>query len=311
MRTRQAQLIIFLLLFTQVNVFACINGETKILKNGVFIYEDHEGTIPYGHQFNRLNFENVKRELDSLYKKNHDLDYLSDIGYVLIIEGKYSDALAIYLEIEKKAPNRYSTASNIGTIYELLGDDQKAYIWIQKAIRLNPNAHDGSEWLHLKILEAKLNKLKNPDSNFFFSTSFGTFNHVQTELSDRKIERLIRDIYYQLNERITFIKEKDVIIAHLLFELGNLCLLEGKKYDALQNLKMAKEYGLNSELLNRRIAFAEGLNWSGSAEGSYRTSQTTYKTVYNPEKTILLIISILAGCALLVYACKTIRKKKK
>ena len=244
MKTKSIKLITLILLFVHGSIFGCINGETKVLKNGLFIYEDHYGSIPFGHKFNRFNFEKVKKELDSLYKKTNDLDYLSDIGYVLIIEGKYVEALNLYLEIEKKSPNRYSTASNIGTIYELLGDNKKAYFWIEKGIQINPSSHAGSEWLHLKILEAKINAEKNLDSNFFFSTSFGTFNNPQTELSDAKIEKLISDTYYQLNERITFIKDNDIIIANLLFDLGNLCLIESKYHEALEILKMAKEYGL-------------------------------------------------------------------
>ena len=120
MKSKSIKLITLILLFVHGSIFGCINGETKVLKNGLFIYEDHYGSIPFGHKFNRFNFEKVKKELDSLYKKTNDLDYLSDIGYVLIIEGKYTEALNLYLEIEKKSPNRYSTASNIGTIYDLL-----------------------------------------------------------------------------------------------------------------------------------------------------------------------------------------------
>lgn len=310
MKSKSIKLITLILLFVHGSIFGCINGETKVLKNGLFIYEDHYGSIPFGHKFNRFNFEKVKKELDSLYKKTNDLDYLSDIGYVLIIEGKYAEALNLYLEIEKKSPNRYSTASNIGTIYELLGDNKKAYFWIEKGIQINPSSHNGSEWLHLKILEAKINAEKNLDSNFIFSTSFGTFNNPQTELSDAKIEKLISDTYYQLNERITFIKDNDIIIANLLFDLGNLCLIENKYHEALQILKMAKEYGLESELLNRRIAYCEGINKSCSDDARFNTTRTYYTNVYNAEKTILLILSIIGFCVLLYYLFKKYRTKK-
>lgn len=309
MKTKSIKLISLFLFFVYGSIFGCINGETKVLKNGVFIYEDHEGSIPFGHKFNTLNFEKVKTELDSLYKKTNDLDYLSDIGYVLIIEGKYLEALKLYLEIEKKSPNRYSTASNIGTIYELLGDNKNAYFWIEKGIQINPSSHNGSEWLHLKILEAKIKAEKNLNSNFFFSTSFGTFNNPQTELSDAKIEKLISDIYYQLNERITFIKGNDIIIATLLFDLGNLCLIERKYYEALQILKMAKEYGLESELLNRRIAYTEGIYTSCKDEARFNTTRTHYRNIYNVEKTILLILSIIGFCVLIYYLFNKYRTK--
>src|SRR5688500_12309041 len=102
--------------------FACLNGETKVLKDGTMLYADREGNhVPFGHDFYNIPFEYVLKQLDSLYKATKDPDYLSDRGYILILLKKYDEAIKLYLEIEKIQPNRYSTASNIGTAYELNG----------------------------------------------------------------------------------------------------------------------------------------------------------------------------------------------
>ena len=85
-----------------------------------------------------------------------DLDYLSDKGFVLIISGRYSEAIDLYLQIEKLEPNRYSTASNIGTAYEMIGENEKALHWIKRAVAIDPASHDNSEWIHVNILEAKI-----------------------------------------------------------------------------------------------------------------------------------------------------------
>ncbi|WP_278034215.1 tetratricopeptide repeat protein [Flavobacterium nitratireducens] len=205
-----------------MNSFACLNGETKELKNGILVYEDYSGIVPYGHNFYVDNFQKLIKELDSLYKVKKDIDYLSDKGYVLTVEGKYKEALTIYLEIEKLRPNRYSTASNVGTIYELLGDNQKALFWINKAIQLNPTSHEASEWLHSKILQAKLGGSKYINADFLINTNFGNDDEPRSNLSKSQRESLMKALYYQLNERVTFIKNEDPIIGVLLFELGNL-----------------------------------------------------------------------------------------
>ncbi|MRX66527.1 hypothetical protein SAMN06265349_102431 [Flavobacterium resistens] len=239
--------------------FACLNGETKILKNGAYAYQDYDGINPKGHFFFEGDFPRLIIELDSLYKKTRDLDYLSDKGYLLIVQKKYDEALKLYLNIEKIKPNRYSTASNLGTLYELMGENQKAYNWIKKSIAINPKSHEGSEWLHLKILEAKIKNLKDISGEFLINTNFGTSREPKTKLSKKEIEELAQSIYFQVNERMSFIEPKDKIISILLFELGNLATLLGENNSALDTYRTAREYGYDGDLIvERMINSAQG-----------------------------------------------------
>lgn len=233
--------------------FACLNGDTKVLKNDVEVYFDEHKLVPIGHRFVVENFPKLIEDLDALYKKTNDIDYLSDKGYVLIIDRKYKEALKLYLEIEKIKPNRYSTASNLGTLYELMGKNQKAYEWIKKSIAINPESHKGSEWLHLKILEAKINHLKDVSGAFLIATTFGSEIVPKSALSKKELEKLETALYYQLNERITFIKPKDHIISVLLFELGNIALIKKDYLSASEIYDLSKKYGLQNELINNRI----------------------------------------------------------
>ncbi|WP_035695081.1 tetratricopeptide repeat protein [Flavobacterium soli] len=281
-------LVVLFVLFSLKSV-ACLNGETKTLANGLTLYEDFEGMILRGHDFFTIEFEKVFNELDSLYNKTKKIEYLSDKGYLLVIQGKYQDALNLYLDIEKTHPNRYSTASNLGTIYELIGDNLNALKWIKKSVAISPDSHSGSEWLHIKILEAKMNP-NMISSEFFTKTSFGNFDMPVSDLSWDKTEKLSKSIYYQLNERISFIKSEDPIIALLLFELGNLAMLESEFLQANQIFKMAKDYGYQSVLLEKRISFING--YLANKKENHKT-ETIYTTKVNYEKTALLIISIL------------------
>lgn len=296
--------------------FACLNGDTKVLKNGVQVYVDYEGIVPHGHEFFTEDFPKLIIELDKLYKETNDIDYLSDKGYLLILEGKYQEALKLYLEIEKIKPNRYSTASNLGTLYELMGENQKAYEWIKKSIRLNPESHKGSEWLHLRILETKVTKIENITGQFFINESFGEEAIPKTKLSKKELEDLEKALYYQLNERITFIKPKDKVISILLFELGNIAIINKDYLSASQIYELSKKYGFQEELINKRIilCYEKWLHYySSKAEelemqkgGSFRLEGYQIDVVV-----ISLIVVSFLFLSLLIYCIVLFRKLKK
>ncbi len=225
-----------------------------VLKDGTFLFEDREGNVPYGHMFNSdENFNDGIKQLDSLYKKTKKLDYLSDKGLLLILLKRYNEAVNLYLEIEKLQPNRYSTASNIGTAYELLGQDQKALQWIKKSVAIDAKSHKNSEWIHIKILEAKIKGQEFITTNFLLNTDFGLDLTPKTTLNQDELKKLSDALYYQLNERVSFVEPKEKIVAQLLFDLGNVAFLLGNYNDASSDYEEAKRYGFTGQLLEQRI----------------------------------------------------------
>ncbi len=301
---------ILLLLFLASNYsFACLNGETKELKNGVFVYEDHQGSCPYGHDFYIDNFPKLINDLDSLYIATKDLDYLSDKGYVLIIQGKYLEAIDVYEKIEKLEPNRYSTASNVGTIYELIGENKKAYDWIKKAIRINTKSHNESEWLHLKILEAKINGESYITSDFLLNLNFGNNPVPNSKLTKKERDNLIKALYYQLNERISFIKSNDKIISLLLFELGNLLSLNKDYYSAECVYNKAIEYGFCGKLLSQRLDYLSKSLFIKQIDEEHKI-KNKYEFIQN-ENNILKVIVTVSTILLLVLLIIIYKLRKK
>ncbi|MEC4005950.1 tetratricopeptide repeat protein [Flavobacterium sp. SUN052] len=302
-------LTLILLFVISSNSFACLNGETKTLKNGFFVYEDDDDFIPNGHSFYVENYSKLILELQNLYKKTKDLDYLSDVGYVLTIQKKYKEALEIYFEIEKKEPNRYSTASNIGTIYELTGENIKALEWIKKAIKINSKSHKESEWLHIKILEAKINNQENINSTFLINADFGNDTIPKSNFTKTERLKLMNALYYQLNERVTFIKPKDNIIGKLLFELGNLAVLNNNNYEAIEIYKKAIEYGNTEKIIIPRIELANENIKSELWKENSNLNRRIYKqeTENNYLKWIIGIITIL----LIIFAFLYMKRRKK
>ncbi|MGE6221694.1 tetratricopeptide repeat protein [Nubsella zeaxanthinifaciens] len=264
------------------------------LKDGTYLFEDREGYVPYGHSYYTEDFEKALKQLDSLYRKTNDLDYLSDKGLVLILLKRYNEAVQLYLEIEKLQSDRYSTASNIGTAYELLGDNQQALNWIKKAIKINPNSHEGSEWIHVKILEAKIKGKAFITTQFLLNTDFGIAAKPQSNLTKPELQKLLRALYYQLNERVSFVKPKEKIIALLLFDLGNTAFLLGNYDDAIQDYKLSIQYGFNKQLIAKRLEEAKKLSMPPEQLNKVviQKKETNYYPFWIIGITLTLIVTI-------------------
>lgn len=283
---------IFLALFS-IPVSACLNGEEMVLANQELLYIDHEGEIPYGHKFgSKEQLEEFLVKLEKGYHKTKDLNYLSDKGYVLIILGRYKEAIELYKKIESIQPGRYSTASNIGTAYELTGDNTEALKWIEKAVKINPKSHESSEWIHVNILKAKIKGDQYITSNYLLGKDFGSEKLLQSDLSMRELKDLKNQLYYQLNERISFVKPKDKIVAQLLFDLGNLAFLTNSKPEAKEDYRLAKEYGFDKPVLNERMK----LNFSKPV---VHTSES-----HAMETIISIIAFLLAGLIIFIFRRK-------
>jgi hypothetical protein len=274
--------------------YACLNGQILRLNDGTFLFVDKDIRVPHGHRFNFKKFDQALIRLDSLYKTSNNLDYLSDKGIILIILKKYDQAIQLYLNIEKIQPNRYSTASNIGTAYELVGQNENALKWIEKAIEINPESHDNSEWLHAKILEAKINGEEFYTTNFLLNTDFGSELTPKTTLSKHHLLKLSDVLFFQLNERMSFIKPKDKIVAQLLFDLGNTKFLLGHYFDAKADYKLAKEYGFENPLIDSRAKEIDRLL-------NQPKPLTVHKTNYDSIIYGILVLVVLTLMALFIY----------
>lgn len=254
----RAAFLVCLLTVSYTVAYACINGITKELKSGYLIYEDEISNVPRGHDFytDEDEFASAMKEFDSLFSTTKDFDYLSDKGILLIILGKYEKAIDLYLDIERQQPDRYSTAANLGTAYELAGQNENALKWIKKAVEIDGTSHSQSEWLHVKILEAKIGGENYYTTQFLLNTSFGDDKIPTSSKNIKELTALSSALYFQLNERMSFVEPKEKIVAQLLFDLGNVAFLMGEYKDALADYKLAQTYGFEGELINARISMA-------------------------------------------------------
>jgi predicted negative regulator of RcsB-dependent stress response len=247
---------LLVLIVVPMSSFACLQGfddaykaETR-LSLATF-------PIPHGHWVSTRTpgVVNAISYLKGDYE-NHNFQGSIDYGIYLIYDKQYEAAEKIFREIEERWDRAYESAANLGTILEINGKTEEALKWIKKAIQINPQSHNGSEWLHVKILEAKLNPNDTVVGTMLTGVDFGAEAIPTTELDSLALAKLQRDLFYQLNERVTFIQPKDQYIAALMFELGNATLALGNKSAALEIYEKAKKYGFDTPLMAKRIATA-------------------------------------------------------
>jgi hypothetical protein len=172
----------------------------------------------------------------------------------------------------------YNTASNLGTAYELEGLNDSAYYWINRGIELNPESHDGSEWIHLLILEYKMSGATQL-SGSVLNLDFGNAA-IPENIHDYDVNEIYRDIQYQLKERTLFVKPPDPIVGSMYYDLGNLNALQKTKpegwWSILNYYDAAKTYGFESELMSKRIAYYESLLLNQLARRSKRSGRILF-----------------------------------
>ena len=246
--------------FLIIHSFACLQSFRSLSDGTIISRADQSLIIPRGHALIHQD-EKVLVRLDSLWIATKNVDYLSDYAMVLIVNGKYEEAKNSYLNLAKVKPGQYTTALNLGTVYELLGDNKNALTWIQKAIQLNPESNDRSEWLHVRILEAKINGDAFINTDFLLHTDFGRDSMPLTKLSEEELMHLRNALFFQLNERLTFIHSEDKVAAQLLFDLANVSLLIGTNiYQVNDIYSMAKKYGYANPIWEARHINAKKLS---------------------------------------------------
>ncbi|MCK7589995.1 tetratricopeptide repeat protein [Subsaxibacter sp. CAU 1640] len=240
--------ILIFFLIIHVIGYSCIN-EYRTKLNG----SKHYVNVTFDYHSSNFELDTLKlrRESENLLKKYQETDsieFYSDYGAKLIYLKEYSKALTIYKQIEQIQPNLYTTASNVGTLYELLGQPEKALKWIKKSIELNPDSHHGSEWIHIKILEHKLNTNKHTS---VLGLDFGR-DSKPININNYDLNELLRHLNYQISERLNFIQPKNEIIGELYYDLGNVQALTDYLENAINCYKNAEKFGFTSHLMTQR-----------------------------------------------------------
>jgi hypothetical protein len=201
-----------LLLAIASPAFACINTFASIFMD----YKRAGDTEAMASQL---------RYAEEAYRKHPTFENTNDLAVGLILSDRKEQGIKLLRDLERDKPGSAIVAANLGTALELSSQDAEALHWIREGVRRDPKEHFGSEWVHVKILEAKLELKKNPDwllHNSVLGWKVGDPPLVDEAGKPRLDVDVENAISYQLNERTTFIRPPDAIIGDLYVTMGDL-----------------------------------------------------------------------------------------
>jgi hypothetical protein len=246
------------------------------------------------------------------YRPDDPVARMNDSAVQVLLRGDARQAVVMLEEVEAGHPGRYYTAANLGTAYELAGDDVKALEWITEGIKRNPASHMRTEWLHARILEAKIALKSDPAwlrSQTITGADFKQLNDpgyiLPTRQGELGREHLRDSLRAQLGVRVLFVKPKDAIVAQLLKELALAEAQVGLLQQALVYAGLAERYGLDpGALQTERAAWNETIRKTPPVTERERHSRALIRNA-------LLVLGLCATalCAGIVFLLK--RKKKK
>lgn len=221
------------------------------------------------HQRSSGDAAHELQALEAAVQKEPSLANRNDHAVALIRAGKHTIAIGLLEQLEKEFPGEYQVAANLGTAYELAGNNPKALQWIRTGVERNPHSHEGSEWVHVKILEAKIHEQKTPGwlkTRSVVGVSFGTQPlpaspktlPAGNDGNPVTIAFLQESIAYQLKERSFFVDAPDPIMGDLFFDYGQAAALTQGVNLSVDVLKVAQAYGAPREaLLAKRLSALE------------------------------------------------------
>lgn len=220
--------------------------------------------------------EYIKKKLATAEAKPNaktDFKIQSNIALYYMKLGDVKKALQILRPLYEKYPNEYTISANLGTAYELDGQLNKALALIKNGYKINSESHFGSEWIHIKILEAKIKEKSNPGW-------LQTHRILTVEELDKKIPRqrhhhsMDNHLEYQLRTRVPFTPSPNKVMANLLQTLAEYNVEHGTYENAIMAYTYVLEFtssrAKKREVSKAIIALNESRRESGVTELNFQ-----------------------------------------
>lgn len=222
------------------------------------------------HAANTVSFQKREKELAAKMAGKPTIRERSDYGGVLVFLGQFAKAREVLEAAEQAEPGDYAVAANLGTAYELLGENAKALEWIRKGIERKADSHRGTEWVHVKILEAKIALASDPkwlETHTVLGLDYGRDTRpvrLGEPPAAKEKYAVLHGLSYQLRERLKFVKAPDPLVGDLLFNLANETAVLGAAQQALGIYDLAADYKApDAALLKKRADYVHSITAKG------------------------------------------------
>lgn len=198
-----------------------------------------------------LHFDEVKikTKLSKLREKVNDgsANYKthSDIALNLMKLGKADSSVLLLRSLLRDYPDEYNINANLGTAYELTGKLDSALKYISRGVEINATSHRGSEWVHVKILEAKIKEKKYRgwiDTHPIIELN-DLLQKIDSANKRHELSTINHQVFYQIRTRAPFTPAPNKVLANILVTLGDF----NAKVETYENALLAYANAINYE----------------------------------------------------------------
>jgi hypothetical protein len=250
------------LTFAAIAVTGLLGAPTQACINA---HDPEVGTKLASHE--PATVASAVKQIEAAQQAAPTVEHTNDLAVARILAGRYDDAIELLREAETKSPGKSAkVAANLGTALELKGGaDEDALYWIREGVKRDANEHEGSEWLHVRILETKIALSKDPqwlEKNRVLPLDFGADEvpvapailPIDSDGKLKGVDDLLDHIRYQIDERTKFVKPPDPIVGDLAASAGDL-VYAGSDGSPARHYQLALRYGApRSGLIQKRLA---------------------------------------------------------
>ncbi len=274
--------------------FSCGN-EYGVTLDGKRVYTRYLYLTPSMKSFDTPRIEEKLDQLQKELKSDpNNFKLKSDISVNLMKLGRADSALRILNPLLGQYPNEYHLMANLGTAYELTGKLDSALKYIKMGYATNPKSHLSSEWVHVKILEAKIKNKRGPGWIRAYPIIEPQFliNKVDTQNLRKSLREVNNEVFYQIRTRAPFTPAPNAVLANILISLGDFNKKVGTYENALLSYAYALEFQGSTTIKRRiteriRVLNMEHLNTKASYEFSPMFLRLMNRSKVDPELMLL------------------------
>ncbi len=277
------KIFILILLVISQNTFACIwDKDTYAMEKQKFptTFELITGNFDrHSKDYYKWRILKLQPIIDANSKDENIYDDLAT-AYSKLNQDK--KAIEIMLLKDKFSQKKYETYANLGTFYIHDGQFEKGLIYINKAIKINPNAHFGREIYQKYLVEYILEQRKNKN----YSLNFHDFllknykitkkNNEIRNLPEIEIKKAVKGV-------LGMMRFGNYDSPILLKALGDL-LLNDEYETEISTKRLAVMAYTNAEMKSSKELSISFINQMNMILSLHETEMNTFDSVLNELK---------------------------